>query len=143
MNPQITRLVGIAEKHFAIAEPTDWQTVTPASILSVKGLGPKTLNALRLHLAGQGLTLQYDASPAFWQQKITGLDTITAGFTIAIDKAEQHPWTFQGLTRDGSAMVVPIGKKSLGPTHGDYTVYGLEGLVHIERSRWATRSERS
>lgn len=44
--------------HFGIKKLEDWQEVLPASILSVDGVGPQTLNQIRLHLAGKGLTLE-------------------------------------------------------------------------------------
>lgn len=132
---------------FAIQKPEDWQRVTPAEVTSIENVGPQTLNHLRLHLANHGLTLAGDQTPVHWQTTLSavrGTSTIAGNqkhvvcpFTILIDKAEQTPWRFQGIRsstdRHRRPMIVPTKSEHLGPTHGDYTIEGMEGWVHIER----------
>ncbi|TWT65642.1 hypothetical protein [Crateriforma conspicua] len=135
--------IRIAAEHFNIGKPEDWQHIRPEWIRQVHNVGPRTLDHIRLYLAMRGLTLQDDATPAFWQQN---LQTARIGgqvslvdkadveeFTVLIDQQEKHPWTFQGFERDGRPVIVPYRWQSLGPSHGDYSVSGCEGMVHIER----------
>ena len=54
-----------------------------------------------------------------------------------IDKAEQHPFTFAGLRADANRQHRPLAVQTrsehLGPSHGDYTVDGLQFYCHVER----------
>lgn len=55
-------------------------------------------------------------------------------FTIAIDCQEKQPFSFTGLAgRQGRTLQVPTVWKSLGTSHGDYSIEGLEFGVGIER----------
>lgn len=127
-----------ARDHFGIQKPDDWQRIRPEWIQGIDGVGPRTLDLLRLYLAGRGLTLQDDATPEFWQRNIQTasvggqvslIDNVkTEAFTVLIDAQEKQPWTFQGFP-----TIVPIKYQSLGPSHGDYTIAGYERSVHIER----------
>jgi len=61
-------------------------------------------------------------------------------YTILIDSAEQHPFTFENMLADSDKDYAPINVKvnwrSLGrhPNQlGDYSIDGFVGRVHIER----------
>lgn len=65
---------------------------------------------------------------------------VTNPFTVLIDTAESHPWTFQGLYADAdkgdAALYVPRRFECLGRhphSLGDYSIDGLVGQVAIER----------
>lgn len=134
-------------EHFRIQDPEDWQSVRPEFVLSLPNIGPQTLNHLRLHLANQGLTLQGDQSPAYWQSHLNVMrgtsqiadsqSAILTPFTVLIDKAEQLPFMFEGFRgdahQDNRPLIVQTESKHLGATHGDYSLAGLEHHVHIER----------
>lgn len=139
----LEHLIEKARDHFNIERPEQWCEIRPEWIRQVDGVGPKTLDQIRIYLAMRGLTLKDDATPTFWMQnlqtaKIGGQVSLidnaaTVEFTILIDQQEKHPWTFQGFQRDGKPVIVPYRWESLGPSHGDYTVAGCESWVHIER----------
>lgn len=134
-------------KHFGIQTPEEWSTVSPAEIRSVENVGPKTLDHLRLHLANLGITLANDRTCQYWQEHLSAIRGATAiaesqksavcPFRILIDKAEQQPWKFTGFRADSDQkhrpLIIPTEPRHLGPTHGDYTVEGLEGVAHVER----------
>lgn len=153
--------------HFSITNPEDWTKVTPQEILAQDGIGEATLDHLRYLLAGQGLTLKGDQSPSFWQSRLvkSRLGTFVrkdedrealCPFTILIDEQEKHPFTFVGITADAQdgarPLIVPTERKTLGPSHGDYSIVGHEGYCHIERKSiddaistilgWGDRRER-
>lgn len=157
----------LLRQHFGIRTPDDWTRVMPESVVAVPDIGPQTLNHLRLHLAARGLTLRNDQTPAFWQQhlssakigtsQISGSDTaVICPFKILIDSQEKNPFTFAGIRADAKQqnrpMIVPTEWRSLGPTHGDYSIDGFEREVHIERKSredcqgtilgWGERRER-
>jgi hypothetical protein len=133
--------------HFHIQKPEDWQSVRPEFVTSLPNVGPQTLNQLRLILANQGLTLKDDQTPAFWQANLTAMQgpsqiadgqrAVTTPFTVLIDKAEQHPFTFAGFLSDANRgnrpLIVQTERKHLGPSHGDYSIDGMEHRVHVER----------
>lgn len=135
--------IKLARDHFGIQTPEDWQEIRPEWIRQVDGVGPRTLDLIRLYLAARGLTLKDDATPAFWQKNLQTAtiggqialsdNAITTEFTILIDQQEKHPWAFQGFMRNERPLIVPHRWKSLGPSHGDYSVAGCEGIVHVER----------
>jgi len=93
--------------HFGVEKPEDWQSVYPEWILKQDGIGPVTLNHLRMYLAARGLTLKNDRTPEYWQenlssaklaQQISFTDTATVGpFTVLVDSREQDPFTFKGF----------------------------------------------
>lgn len=130
-----------------IRDVADWQRVRPEEVLAVHDCGPETLNHIRLYLAHRGLTLRDDSTPAFWQENLESAriggqlspvdKATTVPFTILIDVQEKQPFTFTGITGDAvdkfRPLIVPTMLASLGPTHGDYTIQGYEGQVHIER----------
>ncbi len=131
-------------KLFAVKSPTDWQAVLPDSVLAKPGIGGKSLDYLRLWLADQGLTLRGDRTPDYWQRMLSTAregekanQPIACPFTILVDSQEKHPFGFTGF-RTGAAhgyrpLDVQTEIKSLGPSHGDYSVDGFEGSIHIER----------
>lgn len=147
--------------HFGIAEPADWQDVEPGAILAVDGVGPVTLEHLRIYLAAKNLTLKNDQTSAYWREHLAHVkighelgddDTqILSPFTVVIDSAETHPFTFHGIPadRDSSGtfkdafgdkhartIIVPTEWRSLGrhpDSLGDYSIDGGTGRVHVER----------
>lgn len=132
-----------ARDYFGIVSPEDWQEIRPEWVRMVPGVGPRTLDLIRLYLAGRGLTLKDDATPLFWNKNLQTAsiggqvalvdNAVTEAFTVLIDSQEKQPWTFQGFKQGDVPVIQPIQWKSLGPTHGDYSVAGLESFVHIER----------
>jgi len=139
----LDHLIAKARNHFGCMKPEDWCDVRPEWIRGLHGCGPATLDHIRIYLAARGLTLKDDATVEFWQRnlqtakiggQISFVDTaVTETFTILIDSQEQQPWTFQGFQRQDKQLIVPIRWQSLGPTHGDYSIVGLEGQLHVER----------
>ena len=145
---------------FGVSTQQDWQDVEPAWILSQDGIGPVTLDYLRLLLANKGLTLKNDRTPEFWKQHLEharvsqtlGNEEITddcdrgiiCPFTVLIDSAEQQPFTFQGFRADselkGRPLIVPVERRALGrhpDSLGDYSLSGGEGRCHVERKSMA------
>jgi hypothetical protein len=134
-------------EEFSIRSPSDWTLIRPEQILALDDIGEKTLNHLRLHLANEGLTLLDDQTPAYWQENLSAIrgatqiagsqDAIVTPFTILVDKAEQHPFTFAGIIGDSHQQYRPIivrtRSEHLGPSHGDYTLDGLQYHCHVER----------
>lgn len=147
LDTKITNL----KNHFGIFQDADWQEVEPAWILGIDGIGPVTLDYIRLLLANRGLTLKNDRTPEYWQANLSRARIMhTLGddeegedradicpFTILVDSQEQHPFTFQGImqdaTRKNRPLIVPTEWKALGHGWGDYSIVGYEGRAHIER----------
>lgn len=146
--------------HFGITTFTDWQSVKPAWILEQHNVGQATLDYLRMLLANKGLTLKDDQTPEYWKKNLEharvsqtlGNEEMTdecdrgiiCPFTILIDSAEQHPFTFQGFRGDadlkGRPLIVPTEWKPLGRhpvSLGDYSLTGGEGRCHVERKSMA------
>ena len=134
--------------HFQIKHVSDWCKIRPDEILAQPDVGEATLNHLRYLLAGQGLTLHNDQTPSFWQSRLIKSQlgafvysdadrSVMCPFTVLIDAQEKIPFTFQGLTADSKddsrPIIVPTKRQSLGPSHGDYSIEGHEGHVHIDR----------
>jgi hypothetical protein len=134
--------------HFDIKQVSDWNRIRPDEVLAQPDIGTATLNEIRYILAGQGITLHEDQTPEYWQSRLirTTIGSLTfrdeersvvAPFTILIDEQEKIPFTFVGLTADAEnesrPLIVPTQRKSLGPSHGDYSLAGHEGRVAIDR----------
>ncbi len=147
--------------YFGVTHPEDWQSITPAWILSIDGIGPKTLDYLRLLLANRGLTLKGDRTPEYWKQHIQEAQVVdTLGnefidgatvdrgvicpFTVLIDSAEQHPFAFLGMKTDAAGgneagprpLIVPTERQALGrypDSLGDYSLDTGLGRCHVER----------
>lgn len=151
------------KQHFGIARPEDWCKVRPEWITKIDGVGPVTLEHIRIYLASRNLTLLDDGTPELWKSKIgearigsvMGEEDIaeTCPFVVLIDAQEKHPFSFQDVTgANGVPMLVPTQWKSLGTARGDYSILGHEGLVHVERKSledahstilgWGERRER-
>jgi len=136
-----------AAENYGIKRPEDWCEIKPEWVRAVPGCGPSTLDHLRMYLAARGLTLKDDATPEYWQQTLSAARiagqvspadrAVTLDFTILVDTAEQKPFTFKGYVadadRDDRPLICPTKFLSLGPTHGDYSIQGMQGEVHIER----------
>lgn len=136
-----------AAEYFGVRAIEDWTKVRPHEVQSLHGCGPATVNHLRLYLAGNGLTLRDDQTPAFWQRNIGKAklgaqladsdSAIVLPFTVLVDVQEKLPYLFEGFLADSDQdyrpMLVPTRMSSLGPSHGDYSVVGMEGEVHVER----------
>lgn len=140
----LEHLITKASEYFNIQSLESWQEIRPHFVLKVPGCGESTLNALRVELALRGLTLKDDATPDFWRRhlrtavidgRLALIGNIQSEpFTVLIDSAEKYPWTFQSATGSkGQPVVVPHRWQSLGPSHGDYSIAGLEHRVHVER----------
>ena len=155
----------LLRRKFNVQSVNDWTKITPAEVLATPDVGEATLNHLRLHLAGHGVTLRDDSTPEFWQSHLfeTKLGTVQVSdqdrgvvcpFTIIVDAQEKYPFQFKGLTTDGEKrpIIVRTVTQSLGPSHGDYSILGMEGECHIERKSpadaigtilgWGDRRER-
>lgn len=139
----LDHLIGKARDHFGIKEPEEWQRIRPEWILAVDGCGQATLDHIRIYLAARGLTLRDDRTPWYWQEHLesakiggelaSGDRARVEAFTILVDTQEKQPFTFQGFKEEGQPIIVPTEFKSLGPSHGDYSISGLEGDAHVER----------
>ncbi len=154
--------IQLLKNHFGIATPEDWQAVAPSMVLSLDGIGPATLDYLRLCLAARNLTLRDDATPEHWKANLDRskigvvlgneefADALEEGqqldvglinpFTILIDSAEEHAYTFEGLNadsdRDNRPLIVPYEWQCLGrhpDSLGDYAIKGHVGRCHVER----------
>lgn len=130
--------------HFGIHQAEDWTSIRPEWILQLPGCGQRTLDHIRLYLAGHGITLRDDGTPAFWQRNLgraqigTSIADEDIGqvepFTVLIDSAEKHPFTFAGFVDSlERPRLIQTEFRSLGPSHGDYSISGLERDCHIER----------
>ena len=139
--------------HFGISKPEDWCDVLPEWIVAQEGIGPVTLEHLRIYLAARNLTLKNDRTPEYWQENLAAVkighqlgyddDTDAANvtpFTILIDSAEQQPFTFLGIKGDSAEearpWIVKTEWRSLGRAPdglGDYSLDGFLGRVHVER----------
>ena len=140
--------------YFGIWQPDDWSRVEPRDVLSQDGIGPATLDHLRIYLAARGLTLHNDRTPEYWQENLSAakigdqlgdLDegedaSLISPFTILVDTAETQPFTFQGIRADSSdesrPWIVKTELRSLGrhpDSLGDYSIDGYIGRCHVER----------
>lgn len=143
----LDHLIRIAAEHFGIAQPEDWCNIRPEWITTIDGCGPATLDHIRLYLAARGLTLADDHTPDYWNQHLSTAKiggqlspqdrALIVPFTVLIDVQEKKPFTFQGFKGDAREnqrpLIVPTEIVSLGPTHGDYSIKGMEREVHVER----------
>ena len=129
---------------FGIYSPEDWTRVRPEWILKLDGIGPVTLDMIRIWLATRDLTLLDDGTPELWRQRIgeakisgvMGEEDIAEAcpFTVIIDQQEKQPFGFQNVTgASGVPLLVPIEWKSLGVSCGDYSIAGHEGHCVVER----------
>lgn len=139
--------IKIAVEALGIVKPEDWCNITPQQVRAIHGCGPATVDHLRLYLAARGLTLRNDATPSYWQQNLASArigsqiavtdKAVTLPFVVLVDKQEQQPFTFTGFRsdadQDNRPLIVPCRLISMGPTHGDYSIEGMEGSVHVER----------
>lgn len=157
------KIIDQIRHHFGIQKIEDWQTVKPEWLLRFEGVGPVTLDHIRLYLAARNLTLLEDQTPEFWNEKLATVRigktlsyddlTVHAPFRILIDTREQLPFTFDGISADVTetpsdmARMVKIGEidqseiklavptrfKSLGNSMGDYSIEGYQGECNVER----------
>ncbi len=142
--------------HFGITNPEDWSAVELAWVTSLDGIGHVTLEYLRLLLAARGLTLKNDRTPEYWQQHLKAArishtlgnelisDDVDRGlicpFTILIDTAEQHPFTFQSFFGDADQqhrpLIISTESTALGrfpDSLGDYSLDCGLNRCHVER----------
>lgn len=135
------RRIQSLSKLFNIRKPEDWNSILPDSVMAKPKVGQKAIDHLRLWLADQGLTLRDDRTPDYWQKMLaTSRESgspIACPFIVLVDSQEKHPFPFAGF-RTGTAhgnrpLDVQTEIKSLGPSHGDYSIRGYEGSIHIER----------
>lgn len=151
------------KEHFGCTELEHWQEISPAWITQLEGIGPATLDQIRLMLAVRGLTLLNDRTPGYWKEKLGRVRAgsvladdevaIVCPFTVIVDSAEQAPFAFEKIAahkRDWTADVrwrikeglieenqvvlsIPTQRKALGESRGDYSIAGHEGRAHVER----------
>ena len=149
--------------YFGITKITDWSDVLPAWILDVDGVGPATLDHIRIYLAMRNITLRDDKTPSHWKTHLakTRIGNVMAEnelhvvtpFTVLIDKMEQQPFSFDKITPDVSETPADLRRmviandikqsdikflvqrkyKALGAANGDYSVDGFHGRVSVER----------
>lgn len=128
----------------------EWAAVTPQQILAIDGVGPVTLDTIRLYLAGRGVALSGDGTPQYWFQHLSrvrlgaemadGENGVPSQFAVVIDGREREPYRFIGLTTKtaggNEAPLLPNLEFGRLET-GDYSVRGLEQLVAVERKSLA------
>ena len=143
------------KRHFGITTASDWCGVKPEWILSQDGIGPVTLDYIRLCLAARGLTLKDDRTPEYWKQHLQTAKIshvmgneedfdadaddviidrgILCPFTILVDTAEQAPFTFQGLRADADQdhrpLIVPTEFRAIGRHPDSLGDYSLDSTV--------------
>jgi len=128
----------------------DWTGVSPKRILAIDGVGPATLDLIRLYLAGRGIALLDDGTPQYWFQHLSqarigatmadGETGVPSQFAIVIDGREREPYRFVGLTtknNQGEAAPLLPNLEFGRLDTGDYSVRGLEHLVAVERKSLA------
>lgn len=135
-----------AAEQFGVTTPEDWQQVSVAWLRQIPGVGPSTIDHLRIYLAARGLTLKDDATPDYWQKNLSAARigttiattdrAVSLPFTILVDSREQHPFTFQGHLADSDQqhrpLLVPVEHVHLGDSHGDYAIKGMNDC-YLER----------
>ena len=149
------------ETHFGIADMDGWTDIPPGWILGLHGIGPATLNKIRLYLASNDRTLKDDGTPAHWIKRFGSTPGVfdastyrlSVPFTIVVDAQEKQPFGFQEVTADKTKWnadlkwlhnaelieesdvkySVPTVVRSLGESRGDYSLDGFEGHCHVER----------
>lgn len=149
-----------AKDYFGITSPSDWADVEPSWIIAIDGIGPVTLDHIRIYLAARDITLKNDRTAAYWRANLSAAkightmgskdvdlenpDSSDVGlicpFTVLIDSAEQQPFSFTGFKADAEfgsrPLIVPTEWRCLGrfPTsNGDYSIDGYVGRIGIER----------
>jgi len=150
--PMLDSKIEQLRHHFGIFNVEDWTVVTPEMILKQDGIGPKTLDYIRLHLCSRGLTLRDDRTPEYWLSRLKDNVEIIQSisdpelgndnrkvtpFTILVDSAEQDAFCFLGMKdKDNNPMLVQTEIRSLGrypDSLGDYSIDGYFGQVAVER----------
>ena len=135
---------------FNVQSLADWSRVSPQDVVALDGIGPATLDHIRLYLCGQDQTLKDDRTPEYWHQELGRARVVhqmarddrgeICPFTICVDSAEQQPFGFEGLRCDADKQNRPLLVKttwqSLGrhpDSLGDYSIEGYVGRCHVER----------
>ena len=149
--------------YFGIHDIDDWKDVRPEWILKQDGIGPSTLDHIRLYLAARNIVLKDDETPEYWKQRLTETriaKTLSYGdlkvqvpFTILVDSMEQQPFGFVDIVADATEtpadlkkmitsgeidredvkLSVPTKYQALGVGKGDYSLKGWKGHCNIER----------
>lgn len=142
--------IQLVRDYFSVKSLSDWERIDPRDVVAIDGVGPATLDHVRLYLAGQGLALKNDRTPSYWMEHLGRAKivhqmsdhdvAVVCPFTILVDSAEQQPFEFKGIRADADQqyrpMLVktewrPLGRHPDGM--GDYSIDGLVGQVHLER----------
>lgn len=153
--------------HFGISKINDWSDILPSWILDVDGVGPSTLDHIRIYLALRGVTLRNDKTPEHWKEHLAQtrighvmaeIEThVPTPFVVVIDRMEQQPFSFDQITPDVSETPGDLRRKviageikqsdvkflvqrkyeSLGAANGDYSVEGFESEISVERKSMA------
>ena len=65
--------IAAVREAYSLRDLHDWQDVTPHQVMAIDGVGPVTLDHIRLYLAGHNITLKNDATPTYWKKNLTTL----------------------------------------------------------------------
>lgn len=131
--------------YFGIETLADWSDVEPHWITAIDGVGPVTLDHIRMYLAAHDVALKGDNTPEFWREHLsqarichqmgTSDRADVCPFTILIDTREQRPFKFEKIAGDSKnanrPIIVPTRIATLET--GDYSMPGFESRLAIER----------
>lgn len=123
----------------------DWRRIEPHWITAIDGVGPVTLDHIRMYLAAKNIALKKDQTPEYWREHLsesrichtmgTGDRADVAPFTVLIDTREQKPFAFRDIKGDAKdnkrPVIVPTRIATLDT--GDYSMAGFESKIRIER----------
>jgi len=137
--------IAAVRQHFSITELGDWQGIHPREVVAIDGVGPATLNHIRLYLAGRGIALRDDHTPEYWARHLgesrVGGATMADGevkeicpFRIIVDSNETYPYSFEEIDNPTGRgkLIVPLITKRLREDEGDYQVDGMPEIT-VER----------
>lgn len=140
--------------YFGCIQPEHFCDIEPRQILALDGIGPVTLDHLRIYLAARGLALKNDRTAEYWQENLSAAKigdqlgdledgddkSLITPFTVIIDTAESHPFAFNGIPADARdddrPWIVQTRWLALGrhpDSLGDYSLDGYIGRCHVER----------
>lgn len=137
--------------YLGISNFQNWAETEPRHVLATPGVGKRTLDLIRLYLAGHGITLKNDLTPEHWLENLRSVrmvqqitdeedEAVVCPFTILVDSNEQEPFSFVGLRADADQKNAPLVVRTLWRSlgrhpyqFGDYSIDGYVGRVHVER----------
>lgn len=131
--------------YFGIETLADWSDVEPHWITAIDGVGPVTLDHIRMYLAAHDVALKGDHTPEYWREHLsqarichqmgTSDRADVCPFTILIDTREQRPFKFEGFKGDAKDKERPLIVRTEIATlqTGDYSIRGFENRYVVER----------